>query len=538
VLRYVNSLAAEIEKTNPDKLIDTLAYWYTERPPLKVRPRANVRVRLCPIGACEAHPYEQCEYNRLFVDILKSWSKMTSQLYVWHYNTNFSHYLSPFPDFDELAADIPMYHRSGVVGLFLQGAYAPGGGGSDAELRSYVMARLLWNPAADVEREIGEFLRAVYGKAARWMREYFDLAHAQVRLKPRGKGHHMWIFDQPRQPYLSEEFLARGMALMDRAEKAADNDQVRERVRKARLPLEYVRYTRAKQMVVRDGQYGVADAAALKKQFESVMAAAKKFGIQQLHEGRTVEQHEKNFARRIRDYRAVTAENAALRVTVVPELNGRIVEIIDKRTGLNLLRTPDAGSWDYPDVSGAWVSIHPDFYGNAYAVEWATQPGEGLTLAGKTQNGLAVRRRIWLDGESARVNTWTEVENTSGAPVAAVLQAHAEYSPKDGLEGRELAWRYEPLAGVRQEGAFFQPGQETTGTVTLEGDQRPRGAWTAYHPAVPALTNHFAVDEVWRAVMRWTVRGGALASMLLWSGERQLAPGEKVSLRADYEIPK
>jgi hypothetical protein len=542
VLRYVNALAAEIEKTNPDKLIDTLAYWYTERPPLKARPRANVRIRLCPIGACEAHPYEQCEYNRLFVDILKSWSKMTSRLYIWHYNTNFSHYLAPFPDFDELAADIPMYQRTGVVGLFLQGAYAPGGGGSDAELRSYVMARLLWNPRVNVEREIDDFLGAVYGKAARWMRSYFDLAHAQVRAKPRGKGHHMWIFDQPRQPYLNDEFLTKGLALMDRAEKAADSEETRERVRKARMPLEYVRYVRAKQFVIRDGRYGPVDAASLKRQMESVTAAARKYGIQQLHEGRTVEQHEKNFARRIRGYRAVTIENAAARATVVPELNGRVVELVDKRSGLNVLRTPDAGSWDYPDVGGAWVSIHPDYYGNAYSAEWdaqAERQGAAVALSAKTKNGLAVRRRIWLEGGSPRVNTVTEIENTGASPVAAALQAHADYSPKDGLEGAELAWRYETVAGARHDGVFFQAGQETTGTIVLEGEKLPRGAWTAYHPAaVPALTNHFAVEEAWRAVMRWSVRGGPMASMLVWSAEKQLAPGERLSLRADYEPVK
>ncbi len=56
LLRYVNALAAEVEKKHPDKLIDTLAYWYTEEPPAKARPRRNVRIRLCPIGACEAHP--------------------------------------------------------------------------------------------------------------------------------------------------------------------------------------------------------------------------------------------------------------------------------------------------------------------------------------------------------------------------------------------------------------------------------------------------------------------------------------------------
>jgi hypothetical protein len=49
LLRYVNALAEQIEKKHPDKLIDTLAYQYTEDPPAVTRPRRNVRIRLCPI---------------------------------------------------------------------------------------------------------------------------------------------------------------------------------------------------------------------------------------------------------------------------------------------------------------------------------------------------------------------------------------------------------------------------------------------------------------------------------------------------------
>ena len=59
---------------------------------------------------------------------LKAWARITNQLYIWHYNTNYSHYLAPFPDFYGLAANISVYQRNGVVGLFLEGAYPPGGG--------------------------------------------------------------------------------------------------------------------------------------------------------------------------------------------------------------------------------------------------------------------------------------------------------------------------------------------------------------------------------------------------------------------------
>ena len=140
ILRFVNAVAAEVAKKHPDKLIDTLAYRYSEPAPLKARPHPNVRIRLCPIGACEAHAYEKCRNDAYFLNSLRDWSKITNQLYIWHYVTNFAHYLLPFPDFDELAADIPMYHKHGVVGLFLEGGYAEGGGAENAELRSYVMA--------------------------------------------------------------------------------------------------------------------------------------------------------------------------------------------------------------------------------------------------------------------------------------------------------------------------------------------------------------------------------------------------------------
>jgi hypothetical protein len=83
-LWFVNQVAEAIEKDHPDKLIDTLAYMFTEEPPVGIVPRKNVRVRLCPISACEAHPYEKCSDPKTiaFVNNLKGWSKITDTLYI------------------------------------------------------------------------------------------------------------------------------------------------------------------------------------------------------------------------------------------------------------------------------------------------------------------------------------------------------------------------------------------------------------------------------------------------------------------------
>ena len=148
---FVNQVAEAIEKDHPDKLIDTLAYQFTEKAPTGIAPRANVRVRLCPISVCQAHPYEAdtLPATQSFMKTLSDWGKLSPTLYIWHYNTNFGHYLAPFPDFEEFPADIRLYKRSGVKGVFFEGDYSDGGGGSDAELRSYVMAKMLWDDKAD-----------------------------------------------------------------------------------------------------------------------------------------------------------------------------------------------------------------------------------------------------------------------------------------------------------------------------------------------------------------------------------------------------
>jgi len=51
----------------------------------------------------------------------------------------------------------------------------------NAGLRSYVMAKLLWDVKADANKLIDEFLDGCYGKAAKPMRAYFDLMQGQVR---------------------------------------------------------------------------------------------------------------------------------------------------------------------------------------------------------------------------------------------------------------------------------------------------------------------------------------------------------------------
>jgi len=538
ILRFVNAVAAEVGKTHPDKLIDTLAYWYSEPPPLKVRPLPNVRIRLCPIGVCEGHAYDHCVHDRYFLNDLQAWGKITDQLYIWHYVTNFAHYLLPFPDFDELAADIPMYKKNGVVGIFLEGDAAPGGGGENAELRSYVMARLLWNPNVDVDETVNEFMAAYYGKAARAMRAYFDLQHRQVRLPPEGQGHHMWIYTRPGAPYMSPDFLAQATKLLEEAESTAADEATRRRVQKARLSIDYVKLMHAKAFIVQDGLYAPGNLDQLEENFRAFLKDTRSFGITEFHEGRRLEEDETEFAKYIKPYRVATLESPALRVIVAPELSGRIISIIDKATHTDVVHRPDPGEHSYPDLSGLGVFVFADYIlGKPYDAVWEleAQPGPlEIHLAGTCPNGLKMQRTIRLLTDRPAVHTETTVENTGGSAADAVLSSRCDAGPKD-IE--ESVVNFLSQDGKTVQRRLLAPGQEPSGSQWYDGSEQPDGEWTLTGVGSQmAVVNSFPKDQATRCLVNWTGKAGSRVTMTVWSAKRTLAPGETLKLEADYEI--
>ncbi len=538
ILRFVNAVAAEVGKTHPDKLIDTLAYWYSEPPPLEVRPLPNVRIRLCPIGVCEGHAYARCVHDRYFLNDLQAWARITNQLYIWHYVTNFAHYLAPFPDFDELAADLPMYKEHGVVGIFLEGDAAPGGGGENAELRSYIMARLLWNPNIEVDKVLKDIIAAYYGRAARPMRAYFDLQHRQVRMPPEGQGHHMWIYTRPGAPYLSQEFITEATKLLAEAEAAADDEAVRKRVRKARLSIDYVKLMHAKVFAVRDGWYAPENLDQLKESFRGLLKGARSFGITEFHEGRRLEEDEAEFAKYIKPYRVATLESSSLRVVVAPELNGRIISIIDKATSTDVVHRPDPGDHMYPDLSGGAVFVYPDYvqrepYDAIWKLEPQPEPRE-IHLTGTCSNGLQLKLTIRLLADQSAVHTETTVENTGSSAIDTVLNFRCDFDPKHPAESAVI---FRSQAGKAMRQAMLPPGEEPSGSEWYTDSDQPDGEWTlAGAETQLAVVNRFPKDQVTRCSLNWTAKADNRVTMGLWSAKRTLAPGETLKLEADYGI--
>ena len=196
LLRFINAVADDLAPNYPDLIIDTLAYKYTRKAPLITKPRDNVCIRLCSIECHFNHPLttENCSVCSAFRYDLVEWSKICENIYVWDYTTDFSYYISFFPNLHVLRENMQFFADHNVKGMFEQGN-GQGLSGEFGELRAYLLAKLMMYPYMTEEEyyaHMDEFLAAYYGAGWKNIRSYIDQVSA---LALNGPGH--TIYHQP-----------------------------------------------------------------------------------------------------------------------------------------------------------------------------------------------------------------------------------------------------------------------------------------------------------------------------------------------------
>jgi hypothetical protein len=259
IIWFVNQVAKSVEKEFPDKFIGTLAYQYTRTPPKNIRPRENVVVRLCPIEACVSHDLKSCPQNKSFMDDIKGWSAIAPHLYIWDYVVNFAAYIMPYPNFNVLQSNIKTFQENNAIGVMEQAAYQSREG-EFSELKSYLISKLLWNPDCNTEDVINDFMYGYYGRAGRYVRQYFDLLNSRITPET-----HMHIRLKPDDPIFSDELVEQSLQIFKNAAKVADNDEILRRVDMATLPVLYLKCKRTPVIARNDGTYDKFRAIAKKE---------------------------------------------------------------------------------------------------------------------------------------------------------------------------------------------------------------------------------------------------------------------------------
>lgn len=233
LLEFVNKIAAKF----PDKTLSTLSYQYSRRAPKTLRPARNVLIMLCSIECNRSRPLATDADERSFREDVQNWSRICDSVFIWDYVVQFGNLVSPFPNLRVLQPNLRFFVEHGAKGMFAQGNREVGG--EFAELRAYLLAKLVWNPDCDVQRAMDDFLRGYYGAAAHSIREYIELLHDALERS----GARMGIFGgigKFRGGHLSPAMLRQYDALFDKAEQQVDGDlDVLLRVQTARMPLHH-----------------------------------------------------------------------------------------------------------------------------------------------------------------------------------------------------------------------------------------------------------------------------------------------------------
>jgi hypothetical protein len=281
LLRFINAVAADIEKEFPNVAISTLAYQYTRKPPKITKPRHNVIVQLCSIECSFSKPLLD-ERNKAFRDDIVGWSKICDRLYIWDYTTNFRHHIMPHPNLRVLGPNVKFFADHNVKGIFEQGAYGTAGA-EMAELRAWVLAKLLWNPNLDGQKLIDEFIDGYYGLAAPPIKEYLNVTHDAVEAS----GDWLGCFSEHKAKFLSFETLSKGWSHLKAAEAAVQNDpNLLFRVQVAQLPVMYtfmIRWTEMREKATASGtDWPIPD--SIQDAFDRFVQIAKKKNITRLNE--------------------------------------------------------------------------------------------------------------------------------------------------------------------------------------------------------------------------------------------------------------
>jgi hypothetical protein len=378
LIRFVNKIGEAIEGEFPHATVETLAYLHTRKPPAKTKPRRNVIVRLCSIECCFAHPLETCteKCNQTFISDLRGWNKMTDRLYIWDYTTDFSHYLMPFPNLDSLDDNMRTFVNNGVKGMFEEGPYIPDC--ELAELRTWLIVQLMWNPELDSQTLQREFVAGVYGPCAKVVQEFLDL----LRESHQKAGDHVWTFAMPGgKKFLNRDVMRACDAKLEEAEqiaKTSGNTALMRRITHLRMPIWDTQFMLGEDVpsVVRTAARRLFEAARQyprsQEQFMSAPWSA----------------YEQRLERAFTNYPFAMGDGKSTPMVWGPASSSPFLGSVLFRNGANSFGVWDTGFDDRQGTMEAWV------FCGAATKDWCKGAGALFDIRGTDSNS---GHRVWVD---------------------------------------------------------------------------------------------------------------------------------------------
>ncbi len=403
-LALVNAVAERVEKKYPNVKIGTLSYWYTRKPPKTIKPRHNVQIQLCSIECCTLYALDnpESEKNREFCNDMDIWGGMCNDIWVWHYNTNFRFYDLPFPNLRAIGPNIKYFLKNNVKGIFMQ-ANGNGNSGEMCDLRNYVMSRCLWNPQLDSWSLAKEFCKLHYGKAGNTIIKYLTFLHDNAEKA----GYEPTCFPTPFELGLNAKTSDRIFRFFQQALKKAENETIRNRVEKASICAYRSVLETGGQLENKNHKLRVVFPEKYGDIVSKYIELTKKHGQTRAEEWQPIDHYYKILQQTTKDgFKAETLENKTWRLIILPDDNGKIVELFHKPSQKHILMQPEfrclRNLFDYSTLQELGEKGYDH---NAPAEFSISEQDSGLLLSKTLKDGSIITRKIALQNETISFET-------------------------------------------------------------------------------------------------------------------------------------
>ncbi len=242
MLTFANEIARRIKATGKyeNLAIDTFAYQYTRKAPTNVLPREDVIIRLCSIECCFGHTLDDpdCKENVKFMADLETWSKICDRLYIWNYNLNCDESVNIYANFGTLQRNTQIFYEHNVKGIYQQGIfYIDECDAEFAEMKTYLLSKLMQNPYLDYDKEMTGYLIGVYGPGGIYLKEFIDIItkHAVTKVT------HLYLEQDSRFSLLGMTIcdVNRCDELWEMAKATTENDNQMQQILRSELSWRY-----------------------------------------------------------------------------------------------------------------------------------------------------------------------------------------------------------------------------------------------------------------------------------------------------------
>jgi len=380
-----------------------------------------------------------------------------------------------------------------------------------------------------------DFLEGYYGPAWEPLYDYITMLQRKVDRD----NIHIHLYTNPAQGYLPDEILDRADALFDQSEsRVKKDDELLERVRVARLPLTYARIFPRNGFAIENDLIRFRGEIAKLPEVRDFVERLKKHGFNEIREmgGDPNQLYAWSIAFNA-PMELVTIANEQLSVDIVPFLGGRILRIIDKKSGqcatawntTRHLLFPFSGG-EESRTGGTFIDMTASHFGQFVVHEKSANAAQlELQLPGN----IVLSRSFRMSPAAPVIEVETKVSNLGDKPREIQLRSHLELDLGPLTETR--------VQFTSRNGNKID--KDTKGIIAglREGERyldrnTPKGSWTFTGPKGLKVTQSFEDSQT---DFTWLYAYPDYLNDLeaeVWAKPATVAPKENVMFRNRIEV--